>query len=262
MTPARIATVVLIAMVVVGLGMPAVAQSTPWVAAQTSPANNTTAQSSAASNTTAQPSVANNTTVAQSYQQNYTAQQVSAEINCTTSQVNVTAPADYDYRLTITTLNVSQTHTESKSQTTGPHAGNHSVALGSPSTVYAFVQNQSTGQTDAIAAAVCSSPTESADSSADPINVTVNCTAKEVQITPTDPDLEYGVTIATVTVTETSTQTQRQSARPITGNTTIAVADNAAVYVFVTDANGDVVATARRPCFPLDVASDQSETPS
>jgi len=177
-------------------------------------------------------------------------QTVTVSIDCTTSNVTVTAPADYSYRLTLTTLQVTQNQTSSQSVTTGPHTGNHTVPLASPSTVYAFVQNQSAGETVAVATAACESDTTTQDDPADPVNVTVNCTTGQIHLVPAEQNYEYGVAIATVSVTETTTQTRRKSVTPLTGNTTIDVTTDAAVYVFVTNTSGEVVATARTPCLP------------
>lgn len=237
LTPVRVAAVVLVGVLLVGLGATAIAQSTPWNASS-APTGNTTAVASS------QYSLAN--------------QSVSVSVNCTASSVNVTAPADYGYRLQLTTLQVNQTRTTSHTLTTGPHTGNHSVALTSPSTVYAFVQNRSTGQTVAVATAVCSTEPATKETPV-PVDVTINCTTDRVRIAPADPSREYGVTVAAVTVTETTTQTERQSVTPVRGNTTVLVADDAAVYVFVTDASGDVVASARRPCPPRGATGGQSD---
>lgn len=171
---------------------------------------------------------------------------VTVEIDCHTSQVRVTAPADYEYGLTV--VEVSQLGTSTSTSTQTPLSGNTTVEGSDAEVVYAFVTDASTGEPVTTSVEQCEEPpgTDATTGTDDP-SVAIDCNESTVRFTAPE-DVSYTARVSSIDVSQTGASTSTVS-RTAEGNTTVPVEDEL-VIAFIDAA--DEPALAIEDCSRID----------
>lgn len=180
------------------------------------------------------------------------------DIDCNASQVRVTAPDDYEYGLTVATVNVTQSGTSTSTSSQTPLAGNATVEFSQADVVYAFVTDESTGKPMVSQVAGCSELLAANETDAtDGPSIAIDCNESVVRFTAPD-DVSYTARVSSVDVSPTGSSSSSVS-QTAAGNTTVSV-DDGLVVAFASTASADEPVSAVRDCSRTD--SDDEPAPA
>jgi len=182
----------------------------------------------------------------------------SIAIDCADEQVRVDAPDDYEYSLTVASVDISAGGLGTQSATSGTYAGDHTASFDADGFAFAFVTDASTGETVAATyenCAVAEETTERETTTADDSDapsIQIDCNESEVRVTAPE-DESYGLEVGSVAVTPGSVDSSNVATSE-EGNATVTF-EGDLVSVYVTDGD-EVVASAVAYCG--DVSRDES----
>jgi hypothetical protein len=163
---------------------------------------------------------------------------VSVAVDCNRSEVAVTAPENYSYRLTVAVVNLTPSTSSVARSTVAPVSGNETVNVTGDGVVFAFVENESADGADATTSVeYC----EADDGPGDGDNETevaaeslpairIDCNESRVRFVAPETH-QYTASVAAINVSSTSTSASRQT-KTYRGNATVTLddADLVAVY--------------------------------
>lgn len=168
------------------------------------------------------------------------------DIDCNASQVHVTAPDDYEYGLTVTVVNVSQSGTSSSTSSLSPLSGNATVGFNGTGVVYGFITNVSTGDPVLTESSRCGSlPGTDTENATGSPSIAIDCNESVVNFTAPE-SVSYTAQVSSVTVSPTSSSSSTVS-RTAEGNTTMS-ATGGLVIAFASTEPGDEPVSAVRDC--------------
>lgn len=164
---------------------------------------------------------------------------VIVEINCTASEVRVSAPDDSEYGLSVVTVDRAGSSTSTSRQT--PLSGNQTVEVSEAEVVYAFVTDPSTGEPITSAVEQCEE-LPGANATDDP-SITIDCDERTVRFTAPE-DVSYTARVSSVDVTPSGASTSTVS-QTTQGNTTVSVEADLVIAFASTDATDEPVSAIR-----------------
>ncbi|MDS0473435.1 hypothetical protein [Natrinema sp. 1APR25-10V2] len=172
------------------------------------------------------------------------------DIDCDTSQVRVTAPEDYEYGLTVSAVNVTQSGTSTNSSSRTPLSGNTTTEFSGTEVVYAFVTDESTGETRLTASEQCGElpGANETNATAGP-SITIDCNETVVRFVAPE-DVSYTGQVSSVDVSPTGTSTSTVSGTT-EGNTTVPT-EGELVIAFASTESADEPVSAVRDCSRTD----------
>lgn len=190
---------------------------------------------------------------------------VAVEVDCNRSRVELTAPEDYRYDLTVAVANLTPTTNDVSRSTLGSVEGNETVEFDGEGIVFVFVDGQSDGA-ELVATDVTDCSTDLGESSAtvqdddesttterpndtEP-EIRVDCAGNDVRFTAPE-GRDYVAKVVTVAVSPTRSSTQSVT-RTLEGNATVSVDDETLVAAFAStgELGDDRTVSAIRNCTP------------
>lgn len=143
---------------------------------------------------------------------------VTLQINCEEGTVQVTAPADVQYRVQVAVINVTPTSTATSRTSSGPYSENTTIAFDEAGLVHAFV---TTSEDRVVASTVtdCSGVTETT-AVPDVESIVVDCNESIVRVVAS-PDVQYDLRLTVAKVSPTQQAITTVATGPHTGNSTV-----------------------------------------
>lgn len=185
---------------------------------------------------------------------------ITLQINCQKGTVQVTAPADIQYRVQVAVINVTPTSTTASRTSSGPYSGNATISFDEAGLVHAFV----TVSEDRVVESTvtdCSGPTKTT-TVPDVESITIDCNESTVSVTGS-PDVRYNARITVAKVSPGQQAITSVATGPHTGNSTIQFSEilnatsqtdrmtsktdgNVTVYAFVSTEQTNVTSAVTR----------------
>lgn len=180
---------------------------------------------------------------------------VEVEIDCDRSRVDLTAPEEYRYDVTVATANLTATTNDVTRSTVGSVEGNETVEFSDEGIVFVFVQGRP-GDEQVVATDVTNCSTDVGESNAttqsddSELAIRVDCAENDVRFTAPE-GRAYVAKVVSVSVSPTSSSTS-STTRTLEGNATVSVDDGALVAAFAStgELGDDRTVSSVRNCSP------------
>lgn len=185
---------------------------------------------------------------------------VGIDVDCTQDRVDVTAPEDHQYDVSVTVANVTPTASDVSRSALGSVEGNTTVDVDEEGIVVTVVRNQD--GTEVTDVTDCTAAEEDATTRSDDAvpEIDVDCEDDVVRFTASEGS-EYTAKVTAVAVTSTGTSTS-STTQTLDGNATVSVDDGRLVAAFASTGNlgDDRTVSAIRNCSAA--GTDENETES
>lgn len=166
------------------------------------------------------------------------------DIDCNASQVRVTAPDDYEYGLTVTVVNVTQSGTSTSTLSRTPLSGNATAEFDGTGVVYGFVTDASTGDPVLTESRHCGDlPGTNPTNKTGAPSIAVDCNESVVNFTAPET-VSYTAKVSSVDVSPTGSSSSTVS-RTAKGNTTMATTGELVIAFASTEAADEPVSVVR-----------------
>lgn len=186
---------------------------------------------------------------------------VEIDVDCTRSRVELTAPEEYQYDVTVTVANVTPTANDVSRSTRGSVEGNETVDVGERGIVFTVVQNQSGDEvTDVTDCTDDQRLNTTVRSNETDVEVDVDCEENAVRFAAAE-GTEYVAKVAVVGVSPTGTSTSSTTGT-FEGNATESVDDEGLVVVFAStgELGDERTVSAIRNCSSWGTDANQTES--
>ncbi|WP_435175393.1 hypothetical protein [Halorussus sp. AFM4] len=194
---------------------------------------------------------------------------VNITVNCTETNVSITAPEGYEYGVTVGVANVTAESSSVSSSSFGSVEGNATVDFEERGIVFTIVENDSEAvvASDVTycgdAAEATTTPNETDGTETERVTeprIEIDCEDEEVRFVASE-DTEYVGKVSVIELSASGTSTS-SSTMTLAGNETVSVEGDGVVAAFAStdDLGDDRTVSAIANCSPFGTESNETET--